>query len=483
MRGLRLGLGMTGSDGGAGTKPTLPFKMTVLTSRAAPGGSTNVTALTEFRLPLNPTQSNYNFTINWGDGSVDVITNSLATVPTIVSTAPAPGALTTVGTYVANALTTPFILHTYPASGSYQISILAKTQNGFPAIAFHDAVALTQAAVKQTDAFKISSLDAWGNGRWKSFLGAFQGVNFMTTAGLADIATAKHSAVAIWDRSFTYCKAMTVFPVADLSAATDITSMCNGCSALAVMPFVNTAKVIKANFAWVGCSALVSFPAIDLSKNVNFTSTWDACSGLTAFPAMSVVSATILQSCWRNCSSLVTFPQLLCPLVTNFVSTWLNTNALGAIPPIAAPVATSFSGTFQNSDNSAPAGPPPIADVQTATTLLNMFNGSDNCKADFSSWWPKLVTIMTNMFLGVDLNSPNSAANQTNYSALLKGWTGWTGGAGGSSSKSLQNNVVFNAGTSKYSLLDLDAVAARAYLVLAVGSGGRGWTITDGGGV
>jgi len=44
----------------------------------------------------------------------------------------------------------------------------------------------------------------------------------------------------------------------------------------------------------------------------------------------------------------------------------------------------------------------------------------------------------------------------------------------------VKNSVIFNAGDAKYTGGGA-AAAARAALVLAVGSGGHGWTITDGG--
>jgi hypothetical protein len=64
--------------------------------------------------------------------------------------------------------------------------------------------------------------------------------------------------------------------------------------------------------------------------------------------------------------------------------------------------------------------------------------------------------------------------NVSNYDALLTGWTGWTAGAP-DPLKTLQSNVTFSAGNSKYDLLG-DAAAARYYLITV-----KGWIITDGG--
>ena len=79
-----------------------------------------------------------------------------------------------------------------------------------------------------------------------------------------------------------------------------------------------------------------------------------------------------------------------------------------------------------------------------------------------------------------------------NYTALPANDVSVTGGTGAGATFSLtwatkfsllKNNLSLNMGSAQYSLADADAVAARAILVLAVGSGGKGWTIIDGGGV
>ncbi|MCF8294852.1 MAG: BspA family leucine-rich repeat surface protein [Bacteroidales bacterium] len=95
-------------------------------------------------------------------------------------------------------------------------------------------------------------------------------------------------------------------------------------------------------------------------------------------------------------------------------------------------------------------------DVSSVTNMSSMFNGAIAFEQNLGGWDISQVTNMTNMFLGVTLTS-------LNYNALLNGWAALT----------LQNNVVFNAGTSKYSPL---AEAARATLTTTYN-----WTITDGG--
>lgn len=77
-----------------------------------------------------------------------------------------------------------------------------------------------------------------------------------------------------------------------------------------------------------------------------------------------------------------------------------------------------------------------------------------------------------------------------NYSATPANPVATTGGAGVGCTltlawvtkfSALPTSKIFTGDNAKYSLKDGLAVAARKNLVLAVGSGGKGWTITDGG--
>ena len=101
------------------------------------------------------------------------------------------------------------------------------------------------------------------------------------------------------------------------------------------------------------------------------------------------------------------------------------------------------------------------------TSLVNtmsfMFNGCSNFNQSLTTFNLSTVTTMASMF------SSNNWGT-TNYNAALIAWD----------VAGTHNTVTFSAGTNKYTGGGA-AAAARADLVLAVGSGGHGWTITDGG--
>ena len=97
-------------------------------------------------------------------------------------------------------------------------------------------------------------------------------------------------------------------------------------------------------------------------------------------------------------------------------------------------------------------------DVSQVTNMSTMFNNASSFNQDIGSWDVSQVTSMFRMFA-------NAALSPANYDALLIGWN----------AQSLQTNVTFHAGTSKYTS---SAQTSRDNMVAA---SGHNWTITDGG--
>lgn len=93
--------------------------------------------------------------------------------------------------------------------------------------------------------------------------------------------------------------------------------------------------------------------------------------------------------------------------------------------------------------------------VSNVTNMSNLFNGSSDFNQDISSWDVNNVTNMSFMFDDVTLST-------TNYDSMLDSW----------SKKVVQNNVIFDAGNSKY--CDLGEAGRTALQT------NYGWTFTDG---
>ena len=123
-------------------------------------------------------------------------------------------------------------------------------------------------------------------------------------------------------------------------------------------------------------------------------------------------------------------------------------------------------------------------DVSKVTTMSGMFNETRSFNKNIGGWNTSTVTDMYAMFYntafnqdisGWDISSVrnmeymflSAVLSTANYDALLIGWA----------AQSVQPNVPFHAGSSKYTAGGA-AEAARTHL-----TGTHGWTITDGGSV
>ena len=103
-----------------------------------------------------------------------------------------------------------------------------------------------------------------------------------------------------------------------------------------------------------------------------------------------------------------------------------------------------------------------LSNMSGVTIAATMLTNCPLFKQNLSSWTISAITNFTG-FYNADMNSPDSATNQTNYDALLISWAAQVGNSG----------VTLDMGTTKYSAA---AVAARATLTATYG-----WTVNDGG--
>ncbi len=168
--------------------------------------------------------------------------------------------------------------------------------------------------------------------------------------------------------------------------------------------------------------ALTSFPVIDLSSGTNFSSAWRD-NLLTSFPTIDLSSGTNFGYAWQN-NSLTSFPAIDLSSGTNFIYSWYR-NSLTSFPAIDLSRGTNFAHAWR--DNSLTDFPANMFDTCTATNFTNAFS---NNSLDQTSVDGILVSIDTagqsNGTLGLDggTNSAPGTAGQTAKTNLeSRGWT------------------------------------------------------------
>jgi hypothetical protein len=213
-------------------------------------------ATDQFILPLRSDTTGYDFLVDWGDGTDEVVTDAHASFPDIP--------------------------HTYASPGTYTVSMLPRAPLGLPGIRFNNA----------GDRRKLLEVLDWGTNVWLNMQGMFWGCSNLTDLPV-DSWKARTAWAQIWSQFLTQCTALVTFPWMDLSGATMLNSFFNTCANLENVPEgLQTSKSTTFTFFFVGCPKLVTIPWFDTSSGTLFTSFVHNCTLLSALPAYDTSNGT-----------------------------------------------------------------------------------------------------------------------------------------------------------------------------------------------
>lgn len=383
-RNILLGRGWAITDGGLDLNiDPNSFQLVVDTDKA--GSSSNL----QFTLPLNSGKT-YDFTVSWGDGSVDTIT------------------------------TTSSPTHTYSTNGIYTVQIAENVDLGFPAIYFNNS----------GDRQKVLELANWGSGNWSSFKNAFWGCQNMDITA-ADEVSANTGSVTDFSNAFYGCSSIIEFPLIDTSSATTFNSTWRDCTSMTSMALLNSSNVTQFGSSWYNCTSLSSFPQMDTSTGYSFKWSWFNCDALTTFPVLDFSSTTILEATWYGCNGLLSFPLIDISHVTDLKSAWHGCTSLTNFPLLDTSMVTSFNATWDGCGS--------LSDFP----LLDMSSGNN-----FWSTW-RVMGSLTEL-PALDLSNLDNGVNAlggvtlstNNYNDLLIRLA----------ETNSSTNVIFNGGGSKYNL-------------------------------
>ncbi len=249
----------------------------------------------------------------------------------------------------------------------------------------------------------------------------------------------------------------------------------NGGDKLKILTVENWGDLLLGTFLgsyFYGCTNLVinATDELDVSAITNFNYGFYGCASMTAINVGSwdVSSVTSFRAGFRNCTVLATLDVSSWDVgnVSNFIDIFqdcLNINNLD-VSLWNVSSGTNFEYAFHGCKALVTLNVS-AWNTSNATTFEYTFGdlggmivnviGADN-------WDITSVTNMTNMFRSITLTT---AA----YDAILIAWA----------ALAIQNNVVFHAGNSTFTL---GGAAETAHDHLTAG-GGHNWTITDGGGI
>ena len=395
------------------------FSATWNTSNLSTGSSAN----NQITIPTNPAFTNYNYTVDWGDGASD--TN-----------------------------VTGNITHTYTSSGSYTVNI----SGTFPAIYFNNV----------GDRNKITNILSWGTIQWKSMANAFYGCENLNFDA---IASPNLSQVTSLENMFKNCTSFNgIVNNWNVSGVTNLSGTFEGCevfnrplslwNTIGVTTMVgtfkncyvynepldgwNTASVTSMKDMFSGC---VSF-----NQNIN---NWDV-SQVTDMAGMFAACRRFNQplNLWNV--SQVTDMNLMFFRTSDFNQSLNNWNVSNV---------TNMSRMLQESAFNLPLN---LWNVSKVTNMGQLFADTPNFNQPINNWNVSGVTNMASMFdaaraFNQSLSSWD-VSKVTNMSQMFATWTttypvvfnqplsSWDVSSLTNMSQMFENNLVFNQSLNNWNV-------------------------------
>jgi len=266
-------------------------------------------------LGLKKDSYQYDFWINWGDGSApEHITNDW-----------------------------PESFHIYPAAGTYEVSITGLCEYIYFSIDNN-----------------VSEVKQWGNVGIKTWSWTFE-----YSKKLRKIPPYMPDAES-FQLTFRDCESLTHIPKGLFDNCTQATSFLGtfrGCRSLAVIPeglFDNCANAENFNQTFALCNNLGNIPGglfDNCTQAASFNQTFNNCKGLTSVPQnlfSNCTAVTDFSQVFSYCTGITTLPDNLfqnCANVTSFEKAFTNCTSLPSIPESLfedCPQAINFTSVFHN---------------------------------------------------------------------------------------------------------------------------------------
>ena len=132
-----------------------------------------------------------------------------------------------------------------------------------------------------------------------------------------------------------------------------------------------TGAVKEFNKAWSGCLGLTNFPLLNTAAGTHFDHAWSGCRGLTSFPLLNTAAGKSFEGTWSGCLGLTSFPLLNTAAATRFNGTWSGCSGLTSFPLLNTAAATYFGAAWQGCSGLTSF---PLLDTATGTMFTRTWS-------------------------------------------------------------------------------------------------------------
>ena len=200
------------------------------------------------------------------------------------------------------------------------------------------------------------------------------------------------------EAAFRGCANMTISASDAATAVTgavkEFSQAWSGCRGLTTFPLLNTAAGTNFQDAWKGCAGLTTFPLLNTSAGKCFMGAWRSCHALTSFPLLNTAAGIDFSGAWAACHNLRSFPLLNTAAGTNFRSVWSGCLGLKSFPLLNTAAGINFSGAWADCSNLTNF---PLLDTSAGTNFHKAWSYCSGLKnfplldasagSDFSAAW------------------------------------------------------------------------------------------------
>jgi surface protein len=157
---------------------------------------------------------------------------------------------------------------------------------------------------------------------------------FRDMSSLKSVPMFNTQSVTIMNSMFSGCSSLQTVPLFNTQSVTSMSSMFSSCTSLQTVPMFNTQSVTNMSSMFVSCTSLQTVPLFNTQSVTNMSSMFNGCSSLQTVPLFNTGAVTNMIFMFSGCTSLQTVPALNTTTVSsssNFTSIFASCSSLSRI--------------------------------------------------------------------------------------------------------------------------------------------------------